>query len=338
VSSHDDTTDREAIMARRALLLSSALAALSCSSQGDRTNTVETTATGTVGPTSTALASASGTPSAELPAPLSAWTEVMAKAPPLGMPKGADGKEQSQLEWMEKRASEQYQAIEALWGAVPDCDAAAPDCRPRWRAAGERLKQVLDATRGPMVGGCGGANGETASLVARRQAHNRYQAELIARLEAHLAKTAAAFGPLGEQEWQKQAANAKKPPPMPCLSPCMMPEVQAILASVPFDKDASDARPDSANKAAIESVVQAYKAQRGKSKLVVRGHADASETKPADLAKARAKAVADALIKGGIPRDRIETKVFAADYPIERSDDAQVAAANRRVDFEAVPQ
>ena len=88
----------------------------------------------------------------------------------------------------------------------------------------------------------------------------------------------------------------------------------------------------------LEAVVGGYKGNRGKSKIIVRGHASADEPKPAELAQARAKAVAEWLIGAGIPKDRIEIRSYGADAPIERNDDETKASMNRRVDFEAVPE
>ncbi len=88
----------------------------------------------------------------------------------------------------------------------------------------------------------------------------------------------------------------------------------------------------------LEAVVAGYKSNRGKSKIIVRGHASADEPKPAELAQARAKAVADWLIGAGIPKDRVEIKSYGADAPVERNDDETKASMNRRVDFEAVPE
>ncbi len=334
----DDPSDRDAILARRALLLSTALAAFSCGSPRDGSPQPEQPTTGTTTATATATASASSAPTVTLPAPLPAWKDVMAKAPPLGIPASVDGREREQLDWLEKRAAEQYETIRGLWEAVPQCDATVPDCRPSWRTAGERLKAILDVTRGRGFGGCGGANGETATVIRRRNAHDRYHQALVTDLQAQVKKTAAAFGPLAEQEWLKLEANAMKPPPMPCLSPCPMPEVQSLLAHVPFSKNASKVGPDEPlMKASLDAVVQIFKGNRAKSKIVVRGHASATEDKPAELAAARAKAVADWLVKAGIPKDSVVTKSFGADLPIERAD-AEAAAENQRVDFEAVPQ
>lgn len=332
----DDPSDRDAILARRALLLSTALAAFSCGSPRDQSPQPEQPATGTT--TATATASASSAPNVSLPAPLPAWKDTMAKAPPLDIPASVDGKERDQLGWLEKRAAEQYEAIRGLWEAVPRCDATLPDCRPSWRKAGEQLKAILDLTRVRGFGGCGGANGETATVVRRRSAHDRYQQALLADLQAHVRKTAAAFGPLAEQEWLKLEANANKVPPMPCLSPCPMPEVQSLLGHVPFSKNASKVGPDEPlMKSSLDAMVQIYKGNRAKSKIVVRGHASPSEDKPAELAAARAKAVADWLVKAGIPKDSVVTKSFGAELPIERAD-SDLASENQRVDFEAVPQ
>ncbi len=335
---HDDSSDRDAILARRAALLSTALAAFSCSSPRDPATEPSVNATTTVTATSTAAATSTATARTNTPAPLRPWSEVMAAAPPRGAPPGASAQEKQSFEWLEQRLTNDYDTIKAMWEKPPACDAADPDCRPAWREAGTRAQTMFQTTRPPSIGGCGGASGETATLVGRRQAHNRYIAKLVEEIEAHYGAIAASFSAQGEQEWLKVLANAKKPPPMPCLSPCAMPEVSALLQAVAFAKD--DAKlnaTDPATKMALESVVASYKGNRGKSKIVVRGHASADEAKPAEIAAARAKAVATWLVGAGIPKDRVETKAYGVDAPLERQD-GPAAGQNRRVDFEAVKE
>lgn len=289
--------------------------------------------------TATATGDATTKPQAKLPPPLRPWSEVLAKAPPRGIPASATPSERQTFERQEQALTADYDVVKAFWEEVPACDAADSGCRASWRDAGQRAKAVFDATRsGPGgFGGCGGAQGETATLNQRAAAHNRYIQALIDEAEAHFTATAAAYSPQGDQEWRKILANAKQPPPMPCLSPCAMPEVAQLLQSVSFAKGDASLKPaDPSVKSTLESVVGTYKSNRGKSKIIVRGHASADEPKPAELATARAKAVTDWLVGAGIPKDRIQTKSYGADAPVDRNDDESKASLNRRVDFEAV--
>ncbi|MBL8742612.1 MAG: hypothetical protein JNK04_16005, partial [Myxococcales bacterium] len=232
MSDKRDTSDLEAILARRALLVSTALAALSCSSaEGPATETpTSSTQVVTTSPSASAVASES----AKLPAPLPSWEEVLKAAPPRGIPASMTKLEKQQFEWLEEQLAREYEAVRAVYVGAPNCDAAAPECRASWRDVGAKAKAMYDATRGPMMGGCGGANGETASLLGRRNHHRQYLLKVIATAEQYLADTAAAYSAQGEQEWRKLMANAKQPPPMPCLSPCPMPDVRSIMNSIPF--------------------------------------------------------------------------------------------------------
>ncbi|NUP09489.1 MAG: OmpA family protein [Polyangiaceae bacterium] len=329
-------SDLDAILARRAMLISTALAALSCGSGGEGSPSVHPTGSTTDRPAVTATASASQ--SARVPpAALRSWDEVLRDAPPRGIPASVKGAEAQQLEWLERGLSSEYDTVKGVWTGAPDCDAASPDCRSKWREVGKLAKAMYDQTRGPIVAGCGGAGGETATVIGRRAAHRRYVQKLITEAEEHLTAVAASFSPQGEQEWRKILANAKQPPPMPCLSPCAMPDVSTIVQSIAFAKDARDVRSDDAAvTAAIQAIVATFKANRAPSKIVVRGHADAGEKDPAELATARAKSVVALLLKAGLPKDSVTSVGLGADLPVERSDEKGNAAANQRVDFEAV--
>lgn len=335
----DDSSDRDAILARRAIFLSTALAALHCSSPRDPatkpTSTyVVTDATSTSAATTSATARTSVRPASPLPA----WSEILRLAPPRDLPQNTSANEKRELEYLEQALSLRYAAVKDVWEHVPDCDAADPGCRPRWREVGDKMKALFDATRGPMVGGCGGARGFTGTVSGRDRAHRLYVADLMRRIEERLTEVAAGFSAGGEQEWRKLLANAKEPPPMPCLSPCMVPEVQELSQAILFDKNASTLREDATVKSLLEGVAATYKANRKPSSIEVRGHADPGETNPQELAKARAATVAKWLEKAGVPRAQLREKSFAADAPVDRSDKEDTAAQNRRVDFEAVPK
>jgi outer membrane protein OmpA-like peptidoglycan-associated protein len=327
-----DTSDLEAILARRALLVSTALAALSCGSPEGPTSEAPTSATATAMSSHSAVAATSS--SAKPPAALASWDEVVKAAPPRGIPASMTGLEKQQFEWLEQQLTAEYDAIRAVYTGAPDCDAADASCRASWREVGNKAKAMYDATRGRGFGGCGSANGETASLLGRRNQHRHYLEKVIADAEQHLTDTAASFSAQGEQEWRKLMANAKQVPPMPCLSPCPMPDVRAIMNSIPFAAGSGTLGPQDPAKATLKSLATDFKTNRKPARLVVRGHADATEPKPAELALARAKAVAAELIAAGVDKATIETFSYSSDLPLERGS----SDANRRVDFEVVPK
>lgn len=261
----------------------------------------------------------------------------MKKGPPRGVPKTLRPDEQSTFESLEKNLTARYAAIEAVWNANPDCDAADSGCKPQWRELAKTTKAMFDATRGPLVPGCGPQPWLTASVQGRRDAHERYVAELKKQAEAHLTSVSASLSWQSEQEWLKLLAGAKKPPPMPCLSPCAMPDVSAMSQSIPFDKDSSSLRSDASVTTSIDGVLATFKANRKPSRIIVRGHADSREARASEVAMARAKAVAAKLTAAGILKENIEIVSLDASVPIGNGADEERSAINRRVDFEAVP-
>jgi OOP family OmpA-OmpF porin len=70
-------------------------------------------------------------------------------------------------------------------------------------------------------------------------------------------------------------------------------------------------------------------------KIVIEGHTD--DRGPADfnrtLSQQRADAVRDYLVKKGVAADRLETKGFGPDRPVQPNTTSEGRAANRRVDF-----
>src|SRR5262245_45459902 len=124
----DDGPDRDAILLRRALLVSSALAALQCSASNDGTGGLPTQTSATS--VASQAASASGAP--DMPAPLPAWKDVLAAAPPRGVPPAVGEAERGYFESQEQVLTDRYAAVQAVWEALPACDAADPSCRPMW--------------------------------------------------------------------------------------------------------------------------------------------------------------------------------------------------------------
>jgi outer membrane protein OmpA-like peptidoglycan-associated protein len=315
--------DRDAILARRALLLSSALAAMSCSPpvQPTASSSAATKSTSSTQPTNP---TASSTTSARAVPPLAPWSEIVAKLPPRGVPSsGVRNLEASQLRLLESRLDEHYRTLEEGWRAVPSCDPHDPSCRDAWRTVAATIKKLNDLTRAPITGGCGGLIGNTATTVARRDAHRRVVIELMGELEAHLSSVAASMGALGEQDWQRLLSHAKVVPPMPCLTPCMRPEVDDDESSLAF---AFDSKTLADPLGVLKRIAERLKTQS--TKLIVRGHASSDEAKPDELARARAQAVIDALVKAGAPKSQLVLESFGAEYPATREPEG-----NRRVDF-----
>ncbi len=323
---------REAILARRAIYLSTALAALGCTPKN--TGPKEQNVTGTV--TVSALGSASTAPTAKPPKVGAPWKQVMAKAPPLGVPADVSPNEKAQLSALESGMKAQYDKLGKLWSEAPSCDPSAAQCQA-WTKLAEKVRTTYlgMGRRGPSP--CPGVYGKTGSVVARRFAHQQYIGELWQQLETRFAASARSYGKASAERWQALLAEAKKPPSMPCLSPCRRPPVQDLVASVPFANGAETLRLDNASvKQPLDMAKQRQILHGTRAQLVVRGHADPTEKDPKKLATARARAVANWLVKSGIPKAQIVTKSMAASLPIERSDESAVATSNQRVDFEVI--
>jgi outer membrane protein OmpA-like peptidoglycan-associated protein len=65
----------------------------------------------------------------------------------------------------------------------------------------------------------------------------------------------------------------------------------------------------------------------------IEGHADPREKGARWLAKRRAEAVRDALIKLGAPKEKLSVIAYAADRPLAPSDSSEHRVLNRRVSF-----
>ena len=73
--------------------------------------------------------------------------------------------------------------------------------------------------------------------------------------------------------------------------------------------------------------------------MIVVGHADSQERMPDVIARRRAEAVKDYLVKErGIEESRITTRSAGATKPLDTGKDAAARARNRRVDVIFVPE
>jgi outer membrane protein OmpA-like peptidoglycan-associated protein len=321
----NDASDRDAIVARRALFVSSTLAALGCSSPDTNvtdasvdTVTVPTPGTGTATapPTSTATTAPAGnrTP----------WSMVVADSPSFDVPPAGSGvtdAERKQLEDQAKAFRERYAQLGAAWDKGPP--GCAPDaCEPDWKAAAKEVGSILEGLRGPL---CGWGDQQSISIIERQQAHHAFLHQKAGLLEADIAAAADRAGQ--KASWEKIRGSSVIP--HPCLS-CMQPQPR-VFEQVPFGED--DAIVSSDGQAALERVKQVLGADP-KMRLQIRGHADQAEkTDKKALAKKRAEAVRDWLTKAGIAGNRLEVVVLADAVPIMSPKGAD-RGQNRRVDFE----
>jgi len=125
-----------------------------------------------------------------------------------------------------------------------------------------------------------------------------------------------------------QGAAAVAPPPM-------VREIKQDwqqFSNVTFDLDKADIRPDERDK--IKAVAD-YMKQNPKLELGLAGYADPRGTNERNqkLSDERSKAVTEALVKDGIPRERIRTAALAARGRNCTENTEACYAQNRRVEF-----
>lgn len=319
--------DSDAIFARRALLLSTALAGVfvggpACSSnpdaQTDPINTVLVPAPGSASASVTSSIERKG--STRVP-----FSEVMKNAPPLTASAALNPAERQQLEDQAKMLAPMYEKLERLWENAPvDCPLSKESCRPEWERTIKGLEEITPNLEGPL---CGWGAQQKNGYIGRDASHKAFLHRTIAALKAELQQAAERSGARSRFEELNKARVIM----MPCLS-CMAPSPR-IEETLPFA--AEDATLSSAAAQALERIKSILV---GTPNLVVevRGHVDPLEkTDATSLARARAEAVYDWLVRNGVPSKRMTVVVMGSNLPIDSSTTPEGRAVNRRVDFQS---
>ena len=135
-------------------------------------------------------------------------------------------------------------------------------------------------------------------------------------------------GPPGPAGPQGLAAVA----PAPAVREVAVPKDWESFSNVTFDLDKADIRADERDK--IKAVAD-YMKQNPKLELGLAGYADPRGTNARNekLSDERTKAVTEALVKDGIPRERIRTAALAARGRNCTENTEACYAQNRRVEF-----
>ena len=312
--------DRSAILARRALFVTSAMSALSCSPAAETATHSGGSAIGSSPPRTTPTGSANATSTTRAPNGVP-FEEALRGAPPRGASKDLPDGIRQEAEELETRLTSNYEKLASVWTPKGElCDAADPNCKPAWRTLGEGFQEARDSIRDLVGSPCGRWSGALGTLSKRRRAHQDFITKRLDELEERYATLALSMSPQGEQVWRGIAANTKVPPPMPCLK-CMPPARQTDDSDFMFEEGSS--KLDAKALAEIDALAKEPTQQA----IEIVGHADASEPRPADLAKARADAVAAALKAKGVAAARLRVVVLGASLPLS-NDKAQ----NRRVE------
>jgi outer membrane protein OmpA-like peptidoglycan-associated protein len=319
----DPGSDRERILARRALFVTTAMAALGCSSQSTSNGAPTSATTETSAPAVTASATASTSAGVE-PAKLRPWAEVEKNQPPLSVGPLVPADEKAELDALSAKLTPAYAALRKAWEAPPAC--SPKDCTAQWQDAAKAIHEARDAVDEP--GPCG-RWGRSVAIRQRSVEHMRHIATLTKELETALGDAAMKAG--DATSWPKMVVLP--PPPQVCLK-CAPPQPSAVLDGGQWGSPievAFDAGVATLSKDAEEALAKVPRDAQGV--IVVRGHADPTEPEPAKLAKARAEAARDWLVKNGVKANKLTVLSVASDLPLASSSTDEGKQRNRRVDF-----
>lgn len=105
------------------------------------------------------------------------------------------------------------------------------------------------------------------------------------------------------------------------------------MEKVHFKTGSSELLPESYN--ILDQVALTMKANRRIKHVRVEGHTDETGSREMNqsLSESRAASVRDYLIAKGVKPERLVSKGYGEDRPIEKGDDADSLAENRRVEF-----
>jgi outer membrane protein OmpA-like peptidoglycan-associated protein len=311
--------DRDAILARRALFISTALAGLACTTHEPPEQPDPQPEQHEVAPTEV-----EGEPVQPSAGTRPSWSEVMAAAPPLDVPKGLSKSETDLLTGLASNMGGRYAELEKVWTTLPGCAPSQADCEA-WADSVQAI-MTAQADWGTL---CGYSPEMTSTYLERERAHEAYLRQIGELLLADLDAAAKAHtAAVDVTAWKDLHASVAMGHPHPCLS-CMAPTAEPVLERVSF----ADGQHVMVADDVLARVVEIHTGNR-KTRLIVRGHADPGEPDPDALAKRRAEAVAAALIQLGVRKAELDVRSYGANLPLTRN--AAQAEQNRRVDFEVV--
>lgn len=317
--------DRDAIQARRALLLSTALVGVFVGAPACSANPDAKTDSNTLEVPSPGSASAGvGSAVARKTGSRVAFSEVMKSAPPLTANPALELAERTQLEQQARIFAPLYEQLERVWESAPvECPLSQDSCRPQWERTIKALDEITPNLEEPL---CGWGAGQKNGYIQRDASHKRFLHSTMAALKAELRVAAERSG--------ARARFDELVKPRVILMPCL-----SCLASAPrIDETLLFAAEDATlSSAALQALDRIKTMLLATPNLVVqvRGHVDPVEkTDATSLARARAEAVYDWLVSNGVPSQRMTVVVMGANLPIDTSATAEGRAGNRRVDFQ----
>jgi outer membrane protein OmpA-like peptidoglycan-associated protein len=320
--------DRDAILARRALFISTALAGLACTTHEPPERPDLQPEQHAVAPNE--VEEVEDNPVHEQPTDGArpSWSAIMAAAPPLDIPAGLTEREAELLSRVESRVRNKYAELEKVWTTLPVCAPSQAECEG-WTASVQAINTTRPET-GPL---CDHSAETTNTVLERERAHDDYLKKISELLLADLDAAAKAHTAADVEAWNDFRWTLRRAQPSPCLR-CAQPVAKAVTARVPFG-DGQATLPADLMVHLLRRVVTIH-ITNGPARLIVRGHADPSEPDPDGLAQRRAEFVATELIGQGVGKAGLDVRSYGAKLLLTR--DAAQAEQNRRVDFEVVPR
>ena len=174
-----DGFDRGAIMARRALLVSSALASFHCSNTPPVTEGPIATSSVTLPtaePTPSASAVVSASPPSKVP-PMPPWADELARGPSTTIPDGMPESVKQPLTALNANFAAFEKEVRQVWEPKGDlCNPSQPECRGAWRDLGDalvRAREVIDRSSRSLCGGPSCRDVTTATPLGQRRKTSR---------------------------------------------------------------------------------------------------------------------------------------------------------------------
>lgn len=208
-----DDPDHRAILARRAALIASALAAVGCAPATQPGP--EPAASGVV-PIPTPPATSAPTPAAPTPAPAPA-PSPSAGVPSFDVPSGISEEARQNYEQLHGRMRSLYDLLDKAESSIPtDCSVLATPCDPRWRT----LADHFHAMEGILTFAyhCPGSSSDAKAFAEHHTAHSNHYAGRRAVLEVRVEEVLSKDGPKGKARWEQMRQDAYAAKPFPCLS------------------------------------------------------------------------------------------------------------------------
>lgn len=327
--------DRAAILARRAMFITTALAALGCTPQGTGPQTPPATpavssAAQPPAPNATPTPPPSDPPPTNPPAAPRSFADIERLAPPRTASAKLPADEKAELDELAETLAPAYERLARAYESTPiACSPDDPKCEPTWARVVDDLRVVRDAIEDPLCG-----MGGSAGKLQRFTQHQAFLSQQATAIEAELAAAARRWR--AEGKWAAWTEIIS--PPQPCLK-CAPPTPRVVSAprghdfplAIGFaagDRDTPDPDALKTLKAALDEAPTL--------KVILRGHADPAEKDADALALARAKAVQRRLVEQGISAARLKTQSLGAELPIGPLATPEGQALNRRVDVHLV--